>query len=168
MSRSTPRNRQSGFTLIELLIVVAIIAIIAGIAMISYLMALDRARQKRTVNDMRIIATAWEARATEMQSYAAAGYTYPATEVTAAQLQARLVPTYTRQFPRVDGWGKPFDFALGTGTATKEYAIRSRGKDGLAEDAGNLTPGETPNPDCDIIYANGAFVTYPASAQAAK
>jgi general secretion pathway protein G len=165
MSRSIPRSRESGFTLIELLIVVAIIAIIAGIAMISYLMALDRARQKRTVNDMRIIAIAWEARATETQTYAAAGYAYPAGPVTAAELQARLVPTYTRNFPREDGWGQPFDFALGTGPATKDYAIRSRGKDGVAEDAANVTPGETPNPDCDIIYANGTFITYPASAQ---
>jgi general secretion pathway protein G len=164
MSRSRSQ-RESGFTLIEILIVVAIIAIIAGIAMINYLMAVDRARQKRTVNDMRVIATAWETRASEMQSYATAGYAYPGVVVTAAELHDRLVPTYTHNFPTADGWGNPFDFALGTGAATKEYAIRSRGKDGLAEDAADVTPGETPNPDCDIIYANGMFVTYPASAQ---
>lgn len=159
------RRRESGFTLIEILIVVAIIAIIAGIAMISYFMAIDRARQKRTVNDMRIIATAWETRASETQSYATAGYAYPGQEVTTAELEELLVPTYTRKFPSADGWGNPFDFALGTGAATKEYAIRSRGKDGVAEDAADVTPGETPNPDCDIIYANGMFVTYPAAAQ---
>lgn len=157
------RRRQSGFTLLELLVVVGIIGIIAAIAVVSYFIAIDRARQKRTVNDMRTIATAWEARATDTHSYAAAGYTFPATPVTAANLQVALSPTYLRELPRYDGWTRPYEFAVSANG--KEYAIRSRGRDGALDGGTDYTPGETSSPDCDIIYANGSFVTYPSVAQ---
>ena len=53
------RNRQRGFTLIELLIVVAIIGIIAAILIPNLIDALQKAKQKRTVADMRNIGTAF-------------------------------------------------------------------------------------------------------------
>jgi general secretion pathway protein G len=154
------RRRERGFTLIELLIVVAIIALISAIAMVAYFTAVDRARQKRTISDMRTIASAWEARASEMQSYVVAGYAFPETEATYEQLSEALVPTYTRAVTRRDGWGRPYQFATGAGP--KEYAIRSAGRDGLFEE-GEYVAGDTDNPDCDIVYANGGFITYPVA-----
>ena len=53
------RNRQRGFTLIELLIVVAIIGIIAAILIPNLIDALQKAKQKRTMADMRNVGTAW-------------------------------------------------------------------------------------------------------------
>ena len=60
------KRNQKGFTLIELLIVVAIIGILAAIAIPNLLTAMQRAKQKRTMADIRTIATAWEARATDV------------------------------------------------------------------------------------------------------
>lgn len=153
-------RRERGFTLIELLVVVAIIAILAAIAMMVYLTSIDRARQRRTVADMRAIAGAWEARASEMQSYGVAGYQFPDTSVAYDDLHSALSPTYSRNLPKTDGWGRPFEFAIGAGP--KQYAIRSAGRDGSMEET-EYTAGEVDHFDCDIIYANGAFITFPVA-----
>ena len=50
--------QQKGFTLIEMLIVVAIIGIIAAMLIPNLLDALQKAKQKRTMADMRILGTA--------------------------------------------------------------------------------------------------------------
>jgi len=58
-----------GFTLIELLIVVAIIAILAAIAVPNFLEAQTRAKVSRVKNDMRVLATAFEAYAVDNNHY---------------------------------------------------------------------------------------------------
>ena len=69
------RHGQKGFTLIELLIVVAIIGIIAAILIPNLIDALQKAKQKRTVADVRNMGTAWMTWFTEMVSATAAGAT---------------------------------------------------------------------------------------------
>ena len=72
------KRNKKGFTLIELLIVVAIIGIIVAIAIPNLLNAIQRAKQKRTMGDMRTAGTAAEAYAVDFNHYpAAAGYTLP-------------------------------------------------------------------------------------------
>jgi general secretion pathway protein G len=154
-------RRERGFTLIELLIVAAIIALISAIAMVAYFTALDRARQKRTVSEMRTIASAWEQRAADTQSYAIAGFKFPETEASYEELTDALSPTYCRVVTQLDGWGNPFEFATGDGP--KHYAIRSAGRDGIFQEGGVYTAGDTDDPDCDIVYANGGFITYPVA-----
>lgn len=156
------RHRSRGFTLLELLVVVAIVGIIAAIATVAYFSALDRSRQKRTMADIKSVAAAWETRAGEMRSYGVAGYTFPAPNVTHENLYSALVPTYTRAVPRVDGWNRPLQFSSGPGP--KDYAIRSYGRDGVAE-GDEYTPGESVDLDCDIVFANGSFITYPGAKQ---
>jgi general secretion pathway protein G len=153
-------RRERGFTLIELLVVVAIIAIVASIAIMAYLSSIDKARQRRTVSDMRTIAVAWESRASEMQSYGISAYDFPGTPVSYDDLHTALSPTYSRVLPQHDGWGRPFEFAVGAGP--KNYAIRSAGRDGVMETT-EIVAGEVDDPDCDIIYGNGSFITYPVA-----
>jgi len=158
------KRRQKGLTMLELLVVMAIIAIVSAIATTNYFLALTRAKQKRTVADIRTIALAWEARAVDSQSYMPAGFTFPTVPVPYPALRTALVPTYTKVLPQFDGWQRPLQFGFDPETGgSGGYAIRSAGRDGIFEAV--VTPGDTTSPDCDIVFSNGSFVTFPTVAQ---
>jgi general secretion pathway protein G len=139
---------------------IAIIGIIAAIAIPNLLTAKNRAMQKRTMADMRSLATACEAYATDNNHYPEA--------VNVAALAPLLTPTYIREVPSKDAW--THDLRYQTWSRERDldsYGIASGGKDGAFEHetVQEYTPGATSNFDCDLVYANGSFVQYPEGTQ---
>jgi general secretion pathway protein G len=146
-------RRQKGFTLIELLIVVAIIGIIAAIAIPNLLNAINRGRQKRSMSDMRTIATATEA-------YAVDNMFYPEVS-TISGLTTYLRSTYIKSMPIKDGWGSGFQIS----SSSRSYTIISYGRDKRTDTTSPSTRVETQIFDCDINYQNGGFMQYPEGTQ---
>ena len=142
---------QKGFTLIELLIVVAIIGIIAAIAIPNLLNAIQRGKQKRTMGDIRTIATA-------VESYSIDNNQYPNTSGATANLSAFLEPTYIKKLPTQDGWNNAFQYD----TDTTEYTLTSYGKDGSASGPAS---GGTTDFRHDQIFSTGSFVTWAEGTQ---
>jgi len=157
-------TKQKGFTLIELLIVVAIIGVLAAIAVPNLLAALNRARQKRTMADMRTIATAWESRAADVNRYNSAGITWPAATALATTLQMQLAPTYVKKLPIYDGWDEEFRVSDNN---EFNYTVKSFGADRTETTTVTTAASHFPTDkfDCDIILSNGYFVLYPEGAQ---
>lgn len=111
---------------------------------------------RQTMADLRSLATAVEARATDVNEYA---------NVSFEELEALITPTYIRTVPKVDSWGTPFLY-VSDGT---HYRFVSAGADKRFEWNARhlLTIPEPTFPeslDADIIFQDGNFIQSPKAA----
>ena len=163
------RNRQKGFTLIELLIVIAIIGIIAALLIPNFLDALQKAKQKRTVADMRNTGTALFAWLTDMASAAAAGQDVTTvdysccTEKASTDIEDILIPRYTQSVPEKDGWKNLIKYGLNDpADPERVMLIASPGQGGEWESGPFTVQGFDPTDyQRDIIWSDGYFVQWP-------
>ena len=117
---------------------------------------------KKTMADLRTLATALEARATDMNEY---------PNTTLEGLKALLEPTYIKQMPMKDAWGN--DYAYLASPEGYYYRFVSAGADGIFEWESRriIHYGDPPktryteNPNDDIIYADGMFFQAPKAAE---
>lgn len=172
LQRGKLQRGKRGFTLIELLIVVAIIGVIASILIPNMLEALERAKQRRTVADAKLVGEALMSVLTDLSSAAAAGQATQPAEVNLANydvvshgvLEGVLATRYIQQVPELDGWKNPFDYHLNNevGNTLRVMAIRSFGQQGVAD--GETYPVEPFVPsdfERDIVWVDGYFARWP-------
>ncbi|HEX9943259.1 MAG TPA: type II secretion system protein GspG [Thermoanaerobaculia bacterium] len=146
------------------LVLVVFSGIIAALLIPNFLDALQKAKQKRTLADMREVVTALVAYATDNGSY-------PAGE-NLEELSGALAPKHLASVPTVDGWKRPFRYVCwqeSPGSPRCEhFRIASAGRDGVFESADLSQYGEgtfeVTDYDRDIVAGDGFFLQYPKSA----
>lgn len=138
-------GRQQGFSLIELLIVVAIIGIIATMAVPQLLDAIDRGRQRRTMADMRSIATANGIYRVDNGDYA-------------PDLATLQTDGYMQVVPSDDAWGNAMTYTVDTANDT--YTLESNGADG-ADGPAPPDPWVNDPYTPDLTLTDGVFTQAP-------
>lgn len=170
-------NRQRGFTLIELLIVIAIIGIIAAILIPNFLDSLQKAKQKRSMGDMRNTGEAWFAWLTDLYGGAAAAGQSQQVSLPASYAWSSVVddlqPQYIQEVKKTDAWSWELDYCRPAtiqevkkaAQGTIALAIISPGRDGTntANCGAAVTSGafDPTDYDQDIVWADGFFTRYP-------
>lgn len=139
------------------------LGIIAAILIPNFLDALQKAKTKRTLADLRQIGTA-------LESYRVDNGALPAADSLPGLADA-LLP-YLAEFPVIDGWQRELRYQCwpqygDPGCST--YRLASAGRDGVFEhdDLSEYVQEETSRVDYDrdLVYGDGAFVQFPGPPQ---
>ena len=142
-------KKAAGFTLIELLIVVAIIGILSAIFIPNAVVAIQKAKQKETMQQIVQIATACADYVTST-GYAPESGNQSGALQAGSNFIASISPNFLRVCPVNDQWGNPFRVYTGTAVSTvydipaedvydDDFLIVSLGRDRADGGAVNFT-----------------------------
>lgn len=134
-----------------------LIAILLSIGVPNLMNARSRGKQKKTMGDLRTVATALESYSIDTQRYPTIQAKNPAEFDVLAHI---LEPTYVKSLPRSDGWGGAFVVV----STTNEYSVTSFGRDGLPNSVAphHVEPnGGTTDFRADIVFSTGSFTQFP-------
>ncbi len=159
-------KRQKGFTLIELLIVVAIVGLLAAIAIPNLMSAIQRARQKRGMGDLRTMATTFSMYYLDTDHYPVAQTTFKGFT---GPVYWAVVPAYCKALPLYDSWQKPYGYASTSNGS--DFGLVCTGSDGLFEDRGtiavfaNMQRTTTHCFENDVVWVDDSFLILPDGKQ---
>lgn len=162
-----PKGFQGGPLLIVVIIAavvgaIAVVGIIAALLIPNFLDALQKAKQKRTVADMKSVGTAVFMYATDHDNR------FPLTE---EEMRSSLVPQYLQSVPTADGWKNPYRYAclreVPGSEGCESVRFSSAGRDGVFESEDYYPPDpvafEPTDYDRDIVWQDGFFIRYPGT-----
>ena len=170
-------RRQKGFSLLELLLVVAMIGIIASITIPFFIDALHRAKQRRTMGELRLVGQAWMSWLTDQGGTGSAGQdkTYDITgflPVAYPELFNYLHPSnsffYMQEIPQLDAWGSAMLFWRNPNLRSDRVLVMcASARDNIFETCNStmfsIGPFLNTDFDSDIVWADGGLVRWPAA-----
>ncbi len=142
-----------GFSLVEVLIVAAIIGLIVAIVIPNLMNAIQRARQTRTVSDIRTISIGLGIYQQDYTEFPVAGSLGPLADVS-----DDLIPL-VGEVPVSDAWNFAYQYKSDGDT----YSLASMASNGIADLPWTL--GSTSYFDEDIVILDGSFFQIPEGEQ---
>ena len=151
-------KKRQGILLLVIGIIVPVIGILSALITPNLLIAVQTAKVKQTMSDMRSIGTALEDYWTDNDEYP------PANSM--EELTGYLTPFYIAHLPINDGWGNPFRYEV----KEDSYFLISLGRDGIQDAFEPYTAfaSITDDFDDDIIFSEGVFIRYPENVRSLR
>lgn len=162
--------------MIEVLIVVAIIGVLTTIIIPNLMDSMQKAKQRRTVNDVRAVGSAWFSWVTDQLSASASGSSSQTFDLSSlpviidagdlSEMLRRAEMNYIASVPARDGWGGSYEYLwAGDATQTPTFGLRSFGRDRVEGPTSNPYPlgsFATTAYDEDIVWVDGNFIRFPS------